>query len=92
MMISIVNQFKYIEEKMPFISLWEKMLQEVEWCKKMQYKHFNKDMILAEDDERNFKNADRCHICIKKYSAEDVRETIVILLESTEDQLIKIVG
>ena len=36
----------------------EKMLKEVEWCKKMKGKHFNKDMILTKDDERNFKNAD----------------------------------
>ena len=25
----------------------EKMLEEVEWWKKMKYKHFNKDMILT---------------------------------------------
>ena len=43
----------------------EKMLTEVEWCKKMKYKHFNKDMILTIDDERNFKNADKCYICSK---------------------------
>ena len=35
----------------------EKMLKEVESCKKMKYKHFNKDMILTKHDERNFKNA-----------------------------------
>ena len=50
----------------------EKML-EVEWCKKMKHRHFNKDMILTEDDERNFKNADKCYICNKKYSAKDTR-------------------
>ena len=41
----------------------EKMLEEVEWCKKMKYKRFNKDMILTKDDEINFKNADKCYIC-----------------------------
>ena len=39
----------------------EKMLKEVEWCKKMKYNHFNKDMILTKDDEQNFKNADKCY-------------------------------
>ena len=29
-MISIINQFRYIEEKMLFISSWKKMLEEVE--------------------------------------------------------------
>ena len=38
----------------------EKMLEEVEWRKKMKHKHFNKDMILTKDDEENFKNAKKC--------------------------------
>ena len=52
----------------------DKMLKEVEWCKKtMKFKHnFNKDMILTKVDERNFKNADKCYICNKKYSATDI--------------------
>ena len=51
----------------------EKMLEEVEWCKKMKYKHFNKDMVLTKDDERNLKNADKCYVCNKKYSEKDIR-------------------
>ena len=52
----------------------EKMLEEVEWCKKkMKHKHFNKDMIQPKDDEQSFKKADKCYICNKKYSAKDVR-------------------
>ena len=43
----------------------EKMLEEVEWCKKMKHKHFNKNMILTKVDEQNFKNADKCYICNK---------------------------
>ena len=39
---------------------------------KMKYKHFSKDMILTKDDEQNFKKADKCYICNKKYSAKDV--------------------
>ena len=46
-------------------------MKEVEWCKRMKYKHFNKDMILTKDDERNFKN-DKYYICNKKYSTKDV--------------------
>ena len=47
----------------------EKMLQQVEWCKKMKYKY----MTLTKDDEQNFKNANKCHICNKKYSEKDIR-------------------
>ena len=40
---------------------------------KMEHNYFNKDMILTKDDERNFKKADKCYICNKKYSVKDVR-------------------
>ena len=40
---------------------------------KMKCKHFNKDMIPTKVDERNMKSADKCYICNKKYSAEDIR-------------------
>ena len=72
MMISIINQFRYIEEKMLFINSRKKMSEEVEWCKIMKCKHFSKDMILTKDDERNFKSPDKCYICNEKYSAKDV--------------------
>ena len=45
-----------------------KMFEQVEWCKRIKHKHFNKDMILTEDDEQNFKNADKCYICMCKRS------------------------
>ena len=38
----------------------------------MKYKHFNKDMIITKNDDINFKNADRCYICNKKYSEKDI--------------------
>ena len=50
-----------------------KMLEKVEWCKKMKHKYCNKDMILTKADETNFKNADKCHICNEKYSEKDIR-------------------
>ena len=59
---------------------------------KMKHKYLNKGMILTKDDEQNFKNADKCNICDKKYSEKDVcvRDHCHIT-ESTEDQLLKIV-
>ena len=29
-------------------------------------------MVLTKDDQQNFKNADKCYICDKKYSEKDV--------------------
>ena len=40
---------------------------------KMKCKHFNKDMISTKDDKQNFKNADKCYICNKKYFAKHIR-------------------
>ena len=49
-------------------------------------------MTLTKDDEQNFRTADKCYICNKKYSENDVcvRDHCHIA-ESREDQLIKTV-
>ena len=51
----------------------EKMLKEVEYCKAVIKKHFNKPLVMTEVDEQHFKTMDRCHICGEKYTDKDVR-------------------
>ena len=51
----------------------EKMLEEVEYCKAVIKKHFNKPLAMTEVDEQCFKNMDGCHICGEKYTDKDVR-------------------
>ena len=51
----------------------EKMLEEVEYCKAVIKKHFNKPLVMTEVDEQRFKNMDGCHICGEKYTDKDVR-------------------
>ena len=51
----------------------EKMLEEVEYCKAIIKKQFNKPLIMTEDDEQHFKTMDGCHICGEKYTDKDVR-------------------
>ena len=51
----------------------EKMLEEVEYCKAVIKKHFNKPLVMTEVDEENFKTMDGCHICGEKYTDKDVR-------------------
>ena len=43
----------------------EKMLEEVEYCKAVAKKRFNKPLVMTEDDELRFKLMDKCHICDK---------------------------
>ena len=50
----------------------EKMLEEVEYCKAVIKKHFNKPLVVTEVDEQNFKTMDGCHICGEKYTDKDV--------------------
>ena len=51
----------------------EKMLEEVDYCKKMTRKHFNKPLKMKRKNEDKFQKADSCHICDKKYTEKDVR-------------------
>ena len=51
----------------------EKMLEEVEYCKAVVKKHFNKPLVMTEDDEQRFRTMDGCHICGEKYDDKDVR-------------------
>ena len=50
----------------------EKMLEEVEYCKAVIKKHFNKPLVMTEIDEQHFKTMDGCHICVEKYTDKDV--------------------
>ena len=51
----------------------EKMLEEVEYCKAVIKKHFNKSLVMTEVDEQHFKTMDGCHSCGEKYTDKDVR-------------------
>ena len=48
------------------------MLEEVEYCKGVVKKRFNKPLKMTENDEMCFKLMDKCHICDKKYTDKDV--------------------
>ena len=53
--------------------LMEKMLEEVEYCKAVIKKQFNKPLVMTEDVEQCFRTMDGCHICGEKYTDKDVR-------------------
>ena len=48
------------------------MLEEVEYCKAVIKKHFNKPLVMTEVNKRCFKTMDRCQICGEKYTDKDV--------------------
>ena len=51
----------------------ENLLKEIKWCKKVMKQYFNKPLKMTKDDEKEFKKAETCHICDKKYNEEDIR-------------------
>ena len=51
----------------------EKMLEEVEHCKCIVKKRFNKPLKMTENDKLRFKQMDECHICGNRYTDKDVR-------------------
>ena len=50
----------------------EKMLEEVEYCKAVIKKQFNKPLVMTKDDEQRFITMDGCYICGEKYDEKDV--------------------
>ena len=51
----------------------EYMLDEVKYCKRIIKKEFNKPLKMTKENEEEFQKADECHICNKKYTADDIR-------------------
>ena len=51
----------------------EAMLEEVKYRKKIKNKLFNKEMTMTKEDRKDFKSADKCHICDKKYTEKDIK-------------------
>ena len=71
--IKIVTQFKRIGGENAVYKFMEKMLEEVEYCKGIVKKRFNKPLIMTENDELCFKLMNKWHICSKKYTGKNVR-------------------
>ena len=51
----------------------EAILKEYEYCKKVMKKHFNKNLIMTEKEEENFRTNNTCWICKKLVENEKVR-------------------
>ena len=51
----------------------ENMLEEVDWCKSIIKKHFNKPLEMTEENEIDFQKATKCHICDQQYTDKDIQ-------------------
>ena len=46
------------------------MLKEEKYCYNMLKNHFNKKLVITEEEKESFKNEKYCHICNKKYDKD----------------------
>ena len=47
------------------------MLEEEKYCEEIRKKHFNKNIIMTKENKDDFKKAESCYICCKKYKITD---------------------
>jgi len=52
----------------------EKIFREVQSCQEVMKKHFNKPLIMTEENERDFQNSTSCYICGKEYLNKDGKD------------------
>ena len=63
-MINLVNQLFFIDEKMGFIGSLKQFLK-YDYCWGVIKKHFNKNLVMSEEDEQRFQSSNKCWICDK---------------------------
>ena len=49
----------------------EAILKKYEYCKKVMIKHFNKNLIMSEEEEEQFQSSNSCWICEKLIDDDD---------------------
>ena len=47
------------------------ILKEYQYCKKVMEKHFNKNLIMSEEQEKQFQSSNTCWICEKLIDDDD---------------------
>ena len=63
LMIGLLRELLFIQVKMrQFIKA---ILEEYKYCKKVMNKHFNKNLIMSEEEEHLFQQSNSCWICKK---------------------------
>ena len=50
------------------------MIEESKYCSDAMKKHFNKELVMMQEDTEHFENLTKCWICHNDYIDSDVRE------------------
>ena len=73
LMINLASQLFFTEVKMLLINLLKQFLKSMNIVKKIMKKHFNKNLIIAEEEEE-FQSSNNCWICEKLIEDEKVTD------------------
>ena len=76
LMINLVSQLFFTEVKMLLINLLKQLksmntLKEYEYCKRVGKKYFNKNLIIATEEEQQLQSSNTCWICKNIIESED---------------------
>ena len=55
------------------------ILKEYKYCKKIMKKHFNKNLVMTEEEEHLFQQSNNCWICKKLIDNEDEKLEIIVI-------------
>ena len=64
-MIDLLSQLLFIGVKMQLMNLLKQFLKNINIVKKIINKHFNKNLIITEEEEDLFQKSNNCWICKK---------------------------
>ena len=71
LMINLVKQLFFTEEKNAINRFIEAILEEYDYCQKIMKKHFNKNLVMSAEDEERFQFNNICCIGVKRFDVGD---------------------
>ena len=70
-MINLVNRLLFLEVEMLLMNLLKQFLKSISIVKKVMQKHFNKHLIMSEEEEEQFQSSNTCWRCKKLIDDDD---------------------
>ena len=71
LMIDLVNRLLFLGVKTLLMNLLKQFLRSINTLKKVMKKHFNKNLIITEEEEKEYQSSNTCCICKKLIDLDD---------------------
>ena len=73
LMMSLVRPLQHTQTKMQIYNFINNMIVESKYCYDVMKKHFNKKLVMTEEENESFKNSAKCWISDNDYVNNDVK-------------------